>query len=318
MPDLLQELTNALEARADSWRSVEAVVHVDQEINLPGFPGPTVDRIDERYIETATGQRFYERRSHMVDGGTQRSIDYCDGRRCADLSFKPDQIDRQHQVVIKRDFSMERVAGAIARPVPLNFDYVGSVPLREALKDAKVVGEEPILGRDCVKVLFRDVKHPNGPRLAVYTLDRAEAVPLAVAFYLDPGHYESGTPEYTWRATALETLGGRLVPKTSVKEVFNSGGEGLTARVESTVKEISFDRDYPRSEFWPTLQPGVLVIDQIARTRSVVPGEVSEATTAQPIRADGGPSGGIPYAGISLGIGAAVLLAAFAVYRRRR
>ena len=158
--------------------------------------------------------------------------------------------------------------------------------------------------------MFRDVPSPGATKpTLLYKLDKKEGVPLEVDYFLGDA-YAKGEPYHIWRATKLDTRQGRLVAVESEDLDIGARNPSQIAIVgKVTVRSITFDKDYPKSRFWPTLQPGVNVMDGLARKTSRQPG----------VRAQAKSKGLIPPAwGVILGLGFAILVAGFGLGLRRR
>jgi hypothetical protein len=91
------------------------------------------------------------------------------------------------------------------------------------------------------------------------------------------------------------------------------------------VQAIEFNKSYPASTFWPTLQPGVVVLDTISNTTYTVPGQPAphaapeQAPVAgQAVRATPPWSWEDAAAPTALGLGVAVLVAVLIVWWRKR
>ena len=67
---------------------------------------------------------------------------YCDGTRCANVRFSPEQPDRQSMITIGRDFMNEADFGFRNAPEPLRDSHVGLFPLHEAIQHAERMGQE--------------------------------------------------------------------------------------------------------------------------------------------------------------------------------
>ena len=91
------------------------------------------------------------------------------------------------------------------------------------------------------------------------------------------------------------------------------------------VKSVEFGKEYPESTFWPTIQPGVDVLDTLTLKRYKTPGQQPPApdakqgqpTTSQAVQVSVPKGWTDVISGVTLGLGVA-LLVAVGLYRWRR
>ncbi len=319
MSSQASRMAEMLDAWWNSWRAIEMTTHCEQQIAEGVFPGPTVTQVDSLYCETAAGQRYLDVRAHFSDGRTRRSSDYCDGKRSAGVLYQFDDDQKQTQIVIKKAFSVEDKGPFTSRPIPLKYYYVGHIPLQAALPRSEYIGQDQVAGRDCETFRFSDVLMSTGKKILVYHLDKETAIPLSVEAFDNTDAYHRGQPYLTWRATALETINGRMTVVESLEEAFERTSNQPTTTHSSkySIKQVVYDKSYTEQFFWPKPQPGVTVLDYVSNKfpmPATTPAE-SSSTTA-PIRVDHG--GGSWLSTVSLGLGLAVLLTALVLWWRRR
>jgi hypothetical protein len=279
------------------------------------------DTLSEHYIETATGRRFYEFRALKGDEIVQRSLHYGDGTKFADVDYRPDDPETQNAIFINRQFWMEGRNDRRQVPQPFLYLYVGREPLHEALPKATHLGQDKVIGRECEIFLFPQVRWAV-TQDQVYYLDKATSIPLRVESYRDTSARERNEPISSWTARSLDEVQGHFVPLNSSQVSYNKeGAEDLTW--DFKVESIEFNKDYPNSLFWPTVQPGTTVFDSIMNKMSETPGQrksdvkQSEKAIAQPIYADPPRDWTATASSVSLVLGAAVLLTGTVLWWRR-
>jgi len=322
-----------LSRESESWKSIELST-VQEFTNLLGSDDKNTYQkavYKERYIETALGQR-YDRMVTLAPGHPERLAEYyCDGSKCADVSFGGGPGATQTQVLIKRSFKDEAQVGVNFRPIPLRYIYhTGNAPISQALRGAEALGTGVQLGRACDEfLLHRFPFGANHPDL-VYTLDHATGIPLKLVGYRDDTAYAASRPSWRWEALAVDVVQGRLFPTRSEEVVFVPQPDGKDAqsrdrssevafRTTHVVETLKFDADYPKTTFWPVIAPEANVMNSI--THSIIPAKVkpvaqSSTPVPNPIRAEP-PRDGWPIASVAgLAVGAALLLAGLAARRR--
>ncbi len=308
----------------ESWSSVELRVRVDSTNHDEGKHGQG----DYWYIETALGQRLYERAWPDAEPGqTDRQVEYTDGSRFAESSWAD---GRQESVIYKSSFWQEATTAYGWRPTPLEYLYLQHEPLAKTLPKAEYLGRESRLGRECEVLLVKGVKWTYYPVDIVYHLDRETAFPLEVRCF-DAGADRSHDPaQWYWEARSFDRLDdGRYWPMRSANFSYRptaGGGTTLLSSREYQVEAIHFNKAYPKSLFLPTEEPGTTVIDQVHHKQWVVPGakKAAEAPTKttvpepEPLRAipPTGWTSTVSSTGLILGL-AMIALGAVALYRRR-
>ena len=311
-----------------SWRSIE--LKVCHGISHPTTPKkrPDFDHLVDHYIETAEGWRLND--NMTVDGSIPKSHErsYYDGSRCAQEGFAHDDLSRQSQVVIKRSFGMEDRSASTSRPVPLSCFYQGQVPLPEALLKSTYLGVERVLGRECDRFLFTDLKWYGEDRQEVYSLDKATAVPLRILTYRDPAAYKAGKALATWEAESLDQVQGHWLPlRSKQSQAVGDVPDSLFRTYE--VQEVAFDRPFAKASFWPVIRPDIAVYD--ATTNKLIQSPPPPKAVAKSPDASGSPpvpmvatpavppadwTSALPTVGIGLGI--AALAVGILLWWRRR
>lgn len=285
---------------------------------------PAFNTVVEHYIETATGRRFGELRAIKSGTVTARFSHYADGSKFADVNYIPDNPDVQSAVMIKRHYFTEERSDRKQIPQPLLFLYVGREPLHEALPKAQFLGKGEVIGRECNAFLFPQVRW-DVPQDQVFFLDQATSIPLKVEAYRDAASRAQKEPMWVWTARSLDEVQGHFLPLKSTETAY---GEDRNSAFtwDYTVDSIEFDKVYPAKTFWPTIQPGVTVFNEITAKVSEAPGarkattnaKKDVATSAPPIRATP-PSDWSSLASTTvLGLGCAVLLAGCVLWWQRR
>lgn len=267
-----------LKLESQGWSSIEMRVRTVQTVDDPGAgPHPGLD-IESRYVETASGKRFYDTTSREPNGLVVRRTGYRDGSRCANVTYQSDDPSEQAQIVVSRVFLREADFGYVERPEPLAFYYVGLVPLHEALRGAERLEDSVVLGRPCDRFLFPEVKGGGRAQALVYHLDRATSVPLKVTAHRDRKDLTDRGASWTWEATSLERVAGHNVVMTSKYRSYHFvKNEGATEQVQDmtnvyTVESVEYDKSYPSKMFWPTFGPGAQVFDVIENKSYRAPG----------------------------------------------
>lgn len=325
MPNAAESAAQKLAWEMESWKSIEIRFHEDFVNKDPARKPdePRTFRSTDHYIETAAGQRVYDTRmTTELEKGTGVSIEYTDGSKCAQL-LRTDEggVAGQEQVTIKRSFYCEN-DGVTYRPDPLKYLYVGLKPLHEDLARAEHLGEGRRLDRPCDRFVFTQVNGKNDQRHLVYWLDRETGITLRFEYYDDAKLRSGGRPDHVWNAQSLDDVGGRhLVMRSQVLQLDPEGTDPQRVLVQYDVitDEVVFDRDYPKSTFWPAVTKGTKVFDMIAN-KVIMPQRKPgpRATTATPIRAIDPDGWGLSYSTVGLLLGAAALLAGLLLWWRRR
>lgn len=324
MDSLAEQIADRLAWNLESRKSVEVKLRTE----VTGHDESVRDRsgalISDHYIETAVGRRYFE--SVATKGGavTLHYENYGDGQRFAHVAYRPEGDKVQDQILVLNQYWMEDKSDRKQVPQPLLFEYVGREPLHKAILKAEYLGEGQVLGRPCRRFLFQQVRWAV-PQDQVFWIDEATGVPLKVEAYRVGSAREEGEAQSVWTAEALEDVQGHPVVTRSSQTAYAQGKPfmGWSYRVES----IEFDKDYPASQFWPTFQPGVMVLDSVANKAYQVPGgeaasaigtaaaSVGTATPGRPIEA----APPADWSGtLVFGAGVALLLVGAILWRRGR
>ena len=319
------EVAKRLAWELDTRKSVELRTRVDI---IPGKVDPQkpldYDAIEEHYIETGVGQRKCDSRGLKSERVVSHYARFSDGSKCADLNYSKDDLERETSFVIKRHYGIEDRSDRMDCPEPLRALHVGREPLQKALCKADYLGEKQVLGRDCDVFLFTRVRWEI-PQDHVYYIDKKSSIPLKVESYLDQSARERNKLSWVWVAESLDQVQEHFVALNS-KTVAYDEDSGPPFTWIHRVLSIEFGKEFPPSTFWPTLQPGVTVLDTISNKRYQVPGTSADSAPAkakvgepnEPVVA-APPSGWTtPASNVLLGLGAAVLIAACVLWRRSR
>jgi len=100
-----------------SWTSIEARVQRTWTPGKTALPDPNIPGTEEdRYVETASGFRYFDHILKVGDGQTSHGTDYFDGTKAAGVRYDPDDSAKQTQVTLDRAFGTEGRAGTSHRP----------------------------------------------------------------------------------------------------------------------------------------------------------------------------------------------------------
>jgi hypothetical protein len=282
------------------------------------------DVMSDHYIETATGKRFCESLGLKADKVVTRYTHFCDGSTCADVNYSREDTSLQQAVMIKRQYFMEENNDRKQLPAPLLYLYVGREPLYKALPKGRPLGHGEVIGRECDIFLFEQVRWAM-TQDQVFYLDKETAIPLKVESFRDAAARQKNQSVWVWTAKTLDRVYGHPVTLKSTQTAYAQDGS-LMFSWDFDVESIEFDKDYPASTFWPVLQPGVTVDNAITKKAYQTPGErkgpqetkTETGIAVQPIRAEPPRNWASLAPGLTFGMGCAVLLAAGAVWLRRR
>ena len=113
-----QDIAEKLAWEFETRTAIE--IHVKMELRYNRLPGELdkldFDTVDQTYIETVGGQRYFDQRMSLEGKPFSRHTDYCDGKRSGRLGFDRAELDRQELLTIKRFFGNEEQSGKINRP----------------------------------------------------------------------------------------------------------------------------------------------------------------------------------------------------------
>ena len=312
----------------ESWSTIEMKSHEDMVNNMAAKDHTQWAKahFEHHYIASATGQRMFEVRITPVGAKVYRQANYFDGARAADVLVS-DADGWEHQyVTIKREFGMEGRAGWVECPDPLRQFYVGLVPLPKMLAKAVPLGDARLLNRDCDAFLFPQLQFNDRRMDVVAVLDRETAVPLKFSVYPDATARAEGRPETDWIAESLDEVEGHHMPLKSTVIHYVAPGGKESLRVKVVVDEVHYDREFPKSTFWPVFGPDAVIMDQItgkmtAPTSAEMKAKMvalAKNSTAAPVRAVP-PGSWVPSASTAvMGLGLAALLVGLGLWWRRR
>jgi len=312
-------VANQLAWELESRTSIELKVRTEILCDDPEWKPKDFTQYEEHYIETALGQRWCD--TYLLKDGkiVGRSTAFSDGKRCAEVTYKDDHLDRQKFVVIKRTYPREEQADWMNRPAPINLLNVCREPLHVALPKAKSLGPDRVLDRDCDVFLFRGLRW-RVPQDHVYYLDRATSIPLKVESYRDEVARDNGQPLWVWTAESLDQVQHHFIALKSR----HVSTKPLTTSIQH-VESVVFNKEYPSSAFWPVLQPGVTVLDTISNKNYKVPGgdrsnsdAEQQFSTASPVQAVPPQDYGSVASAVSLGLGLAVFSVGIILWWYRR
>jgi hypothetical protein len=217
--------------------------------------------------------------------------------------------------VIKRHYGTEDRSERPERPQPLRLLYVGRESLTQALRNAAYLGEGQVLNRVCDIFLFIGVRW-EVPQDHVYYLDKATSIPLKVESYRDKSAREHKVPLWVWTANSLDSVKGHFIPLKSTTILRNDDPQQSFTWI-TRVQSIEFDNDFRSGNFWPSLDPGIYVLDTIASKRYRVPGgqspirsvQVEASLGSKPVQATPSSDWNTVIAAVVFGLGATMLLA---------
>lgn len=276
-----ETFSEKLSSEMKSWKAIELRVRSEIEDHTGAYSGgePTSGLVESHDIETDAGERFSEHLLKPANGKERSSVSFCDGSRYAHVMHEKGRGSRQTQVILAPAFLDEDKVGSTDRPGPFKYYHVDSRPLHRVLPEATSLGVDEVLGRPCDVFLLSRVRWGPGPVDLAYTLDRETATPLRVVCYPDAAAREQRKPSWVWEATSLDRVDGHPFVMNSELNAYQYPQAGISSEGSLTpystfvftVEELSFDKSYPASTFWPEIQPGVPVWDQVGKTHWVTP-----------------------------------------------
>ena len=137
-----------------------------------------------------------------------------------------------------------------------------------------------MIGRTCDNFHFKEVGPVGKQQSLVYSLDQQTSIPLRVAAFSGPEQLKNHVPNWVWEAKTLDVVSGRHIVRSSTYSSFGvrktEAGHWVSdlkmcRMIE--VNEVTFDKPIEHAAFWPIFQPGVQVMDSIAKRRTEVPGK---------------------------------------------
>lgn len=275
------------------------------------------------YAQTSTGKRFFDDSGVAEDGKHIHKTSYCDGRRCANVTYS--EADVPQLVQISSVFMNETAYNARSIPFPVRSYYVGPIPLLDALPTAEMMPDIIVAGRPCDVLHFQAIGAVRKEDFVV-ALDKATSVPLRQAGFLSPEDFRTSRPTWVWEAVTFDaTAAHPFVQDSTLTRYITAAGNGPTeadigrANMTTRIHVLSYDMDdpMPDSVFWYKPQPGLAVIDTLA-PRSARKVEATTATPTPPageaIRVE--VPAAVPWSAIA--VTSAVIAAAIALLAVRR
>jgi hypothetical protein len=289
--------------------------------------GSPIAVIEEIYFETDKGERYFDERASVPSQPVSHKSSYCDGKRTVHIRFSPGDSGSQQTASIGHDFKTESRFGFRDAPAPIRYYHVGLVPLHDALANAERLSDDLVIGRACGSFHFRDVGPVGKQQSLVYSLDHETSVPLRVAAFRGPEQLKNRVPNWVWEAKTLDVVSGRHIARSSTYSSFGvrktEAGHwvsDLTMCRLIEVNEVTFDKPIEHAAFWPIFEPGVQVMDSIAKRRTEVPGKApatpESARTGVPIRVISDGGSWLPAIGVALSL--AAFTVAIVLWRRSR
>jgi hypothetical protein len=315
MPDPIDAVLAKVIRETSGWEAIEVHVDIEQTLHIKiGAHVPQTGMASETYIETSKGRRFYQRLNCASPDDCAPSLGYCDGSRSGQVETQPPPNQtKQKTISITKTFMYEQQNGFNHRPTPLRGQYVGLIPLHEALPKALPMGDATVMQRSCQLFHFKAVPTPKGTCELVYSLDTATAVPLRIAFYANTEKLKAAKPQWTWEATELKEIQGFHVPTRSKYSSYAVSEKESTVSLSEvyTMDSVVFNKKYSEATFWPKYDQGVYINDLTINKAyfntpdKKAPKSVESATAVQEPIVAGDPNAGgsLPlFIGLSVGV----------------
>jgi hypothetical protein len=309
MSDFLDVAARSLAREMTTWSSIDLSVREEGRHVIPRKNQPTTFSNAHHYIETQKGQRMID----SVFGSEGKKMShvsaYDDGARCARVVFLG--ASKQHSLLISRSFLNEGGTGSTDRPPPLQFFYVGKVPIYEALSRSTYLGKGEILGKSTEIILFPRVKWGMTVQDLVYDLDKQTCIPLRIRFFvdtIDKNTFSTVTPAWEWRAQTLDEVQGFHMPLRSESLQYDTVTSATRTTRQFSIESIKYNASHPASTFWPVPQPGVQVIDSIKKSSFVVPPRKAETSTLTETKTEQRPIQALPPYDWGVGISSVSLI----------
>lgn len=265
MDEITSQLADKLAWQLTSWKAIELRVD-EQPTVMPGVLAgdPSVFTGQEyHYIETALGQRYYEKKGFLPNGKVSRTESFSDGRRFTNVEYDPKEPKNQQIITLTNNFGSESLEelNLSDRPVPLFYFYVGRAPLHEALRDATrdATTSMQVIGRECHVFHFPRVRFNKEPRELRIYLDKASAIPLR---FVCGDSIEK--PLWTWEAESLDKVGDYWVPKNSRYRSYSYGDAAAPGSIKFEkvykVTDVQYNKQYNMQTFNVAFQPGAEIV----------------------------------------------------------
>lgn len=248
------------------WKSIK--VDVTQNIEHTAesrarFAGVTLAKqTDFNYTETAAGERRLTVIQTLADGTVNRKEHYFDGRKSATVQNDKDQPEKQKDAKIGSTFGTEASIPGSDRPMPLKYQYVGRIPLYEALEKAQDLGEAEIDAKPCDKFMFNDVLFGQVRQNLLYFLRRDGALPVRIESY-DGADPATARRLWIWESQKVDVVQGHPFVVKSVLTQFNRDGN-VQMTTHSEVKHVAFNDKVGMETLRPIIAPEVKVSDTFA------------------------------------------------------
>ena len=305
-----------------SWKSITLKSAESFENRDVGSKQYSAYEASFHYIETATGRRYLEDVTDPEgDAVTKTSRYYTDASKSGMLLARAGAPTQQ--LTIKRAFGTED-KGQTNRPAPLNYLYVGLIPLPEALPQATYLGEKTTSGRICDVFVFAGEQATTTSDVRVYWLDRETSVPLRVEAYASEDARVKGHPLFVWAAKPVDGASVLGLPTSYRLTRYHAGqgnGSEVWFQVDGVVESITLDAIYPESTFWPEITPQTVINDRINNryiSASMPATDTTTAAVAEPIRASPQPEWTSVLSKALLPVGVALLIAVVIIKWRSR
>ncbi|WP_165072713.1 hypothetical protein [Paludisphaera rhizosphaerae] len=245
------------------WKTIR--VDVTQTIerssaSLDKFAGVTLAKqTDYHYTETAAGERRLSLVMTLVDGTVSRKEQYFDGRKGTTIQYDKDHPEKQTAARTGKTFGSEASIPGADRPIPLKYQYVGNIPLHEALEKAQDLGEAEIDAKPCDKFMFNDVLLGQVRQNLLYFLRRDDALPVRVESYDGP---DPATAHrlWIWESQKVDVVQGHPFVVKSELTQFNRDGD-VRMTTHSEVTHVAFNEKVGSETFRPSISPNVEVSD---------------------------------------------------------
>ena len=100
-----------------SPKAIRLRVTVDQREFTTSGERPSLV-LEQSYVETDRGERYFDERRIESGEQTSRVTSYCDGEKCANVTYAAGNTNRQNRISIGRDFMFESRNGYRDAPSP--------------------------------------------------------------------------------------------------------------------------------------------------------------------------------------------------------
>ena len=269
MPKTLDAIIQDLTRESMSWDSIQCEISIRQDLLITiGSTSPRSGTKREEFMALATGPKKYGLYHTSETPPKCVLLGYSDGTRCVSVEYRrpPDEA-RQRSITITKTFLHEQASGYVNYPEPLRFQFVGLVPLREAIQRAEQAGPSRVAGRDCSRFYFSGVPGGSGTQDLLYHLDDLTSVPLKVEAYANRDRWAAAKPSTVWEAKRLDEVQTFHVATDSHYAAYINKPDVqpvLQLTEDYHIDSIRYNEPIPASAFWPVYDPGVYINDLIA------------------------------------------------------